>query len=218
MPETGIGLFPDVGGSFFMPKLKDGLGMYLALTGYRLKGGDVAHAGIATHMCNQDRIEGLKDELLNLNAACNIEEVLNKYDTQFTKDNFTLTERLPDIAQCFTKGSVENILECLHNNANDEWAKKTADNLKTLSPTSVKITFEQMKRGKSYSTLKECLEMEYRLACRCCEDSDFYEGVRALLVDKDMKPVWKPETIEMVSQEIINRYFSNLPTERELKL
>merc|ERR1711997_1407899 len=131
-----------------------------ALTGYRLKGGDVAHAGIATHMCKQDRVEGLKEELLNLNSSSNIEEVLNKYDTQFTKDSFTLMERLPEIDQCFTKSSVENILECLYNNANDDgWAKKTADNLRTLSPTSVKITFEQMKRGKSYSTLKECLEM-----------------------------------------------------------
>ena len=96
MPETGIGLFPDVGGSFFMPKLKGGLGMYLALTGYRLKGADCVHAGIATHICKQQEIENLKNDLLNLenNEENNITAVLNKYDSEFPKENFTL-ENLP---------------------------------------------------------------------------------------------------------------------------
>ena len=219
MPETGIGLFPDVGGSFFMPKLKGGLGMYLALTGFRLKGADCVHAGIATHICKQEDIKKLKAELLRLDSCddSDILELLNHYDAQFSKEKFCLEEKLPFINECFTKNSVESILECLQN-SNEGWSKKTADGFKKLSPTSVKVTFEQMSRGKDYSTLKECLQMEYRLACRCCEDIDFYEGIRALLIDKDNNPKWHPNTLKDVTQDILDKYFSELPNDRELRL
>lgn len=121
MPETGIGLFPDVGGSFFMPKLKGGLGMYLALTGYRLKGADCAHAGIATHICKQEDLQKLKEELLHLPSCkdSDILTLLNKYDSQFTKEKFTLQDILPCIDQCFMKESVEGILKCLDDVDND---------------------------------------------------------------------------------------------------
>ena len=219
MPETGIGLFPDVGGSFFMPKLKGGLGMYLALTGYRLKGADCVHAGIATHICKQQEIENLKNDLLNLenNAEDNIIAVLNKYDSEFPKEKFTLENLLPNIDECFMKESVEEILKCL-DSKDDSWSTKTRKQFNSFSPTSVKITFEQLSRGKQLSTLKECLQMEYRLACRCCEDSDFYEGIRALLIDKDKNPQWQPSSIAEVTESIVERYFSQLPSGRELKL
>ena len=219
MPETGIGLFPDVGGSFFMPKLKGGLGMYLALTGYRLKGADCVHAGIATHICKQKDLEHLKKDLLRMEPCTesDILTLLNNYDSNFIKDPFTLQDMLPYIDQCFTQDSVEAILKCL-DSLNNTWAKTTKEQFKPFSPTSVKITFEQLSRGKNLATLKECLQMEYRLACRCCEDNDFYEGVRALLIDKDKQPKWHPDEIEKVTQDKIDRYFSKLPSERELSL
>jgi len=219
MPETGIGLFPDVGGSFFMPKLKGGIGMYLALTGYRLRGADCVHAGIATHICKQDELQMLREELLNLDNGkdSEISALLNLYDSRFPKEKFTLQEVLPHIDQCFTKNSVEEILKCL-DKVDIPWSKETKDQFKSLSPTSVKITFEQMSRGKKLSSLKDCLQMEYRLACRCCEDSDFYEGIRALLIDKDKNPKWQPDAIEKVTQDTINRYFLPLTSDRELNL
>ena len=219
MPETGIGLFPDVGGSFFMPKLKGGLGMYLALTGYRLKGTDCVHAGIATHICKQEDLQTLKEDLLNANNCkdSDILAILNHYDSLFPKEEFTLQDVLPHIDQCFAQNSVEDILKCL-DATNVSWSKKTKEKFNSFSPTSVKVTFEQMSRGKTLSNLKECLQMEYRLACRCCEDNDFYEGIRALLIDKDKNPKWQPDAIEKVTQATIDRYFSPLSSERELKL
>lgn len=219
MPETGIGLFPDVGGSCFMPKLKGGIGMYLALTGYRLKGVDCLHAGIATHICKQDELPNLREELLNLSDGKDSEIValLNLYDSRFPKEKFTLQEVIPHIDQCFTMNSVEDILKCL-DTVNSPWSKETKEKFKSFSPTSVKITFEQMVRGKKLSSLKDCLQMEYRLACRCCEDNDFYEGIRALLIDKDKSPKWQPDSIEKVTQDTINRYFLPLTSDRELKL
>ena len=219
MPETGIGLFPDVGGSFFMPKLQGGLGMYLALTGYRLKGADCVHAGIATHICKQEELEKLKEELLGMKNGndSSIQALLNQYDSQVEKEQFTLEEVLPQIDKCFTRDSVEDILKCL-DDTDSAWSQKTRKLFKSFSPTSVKITFEQMSRGKNMPTLKDCLQMEYRLACRCCEDHDFYEGIRALLIDKDKNPKWQPDTIEGVTQDIIERYFSLLSGDRELYL
>merc|ERR1719270_1471507 len=219
MPETGIGLFPDVGGSFFMPKLKGGLGMYLALTGYRLKSVDCLHAGIATHICKQEELSSLRNELIGLTGGkeTEIAALLNTYDSKFPKDTFSLQEVLPHIDQCFTKSSVEEILQSL-DDLDNAWSKKTKDQFKHFSPTSVKISFEQLKRGKELSSLKECLEMEYRLACRCCDDNDFYEGIRALLIDKDKNPQWKPDSLEKVTPEIVERYFSPLSDDRELKI
>lgn len=219
MPETAIGLFPDVGGSFFMPKLKGGLGLYLALTGYRLKGADCVHAGIATHMCKQEEIQTLKEELINLESCkdSDIAKLLSSHDCQFNKEKFSLQGVLPYIDQCFTKDNIEAIFQSL-DDLNNEWSKKIRDQFKPFSPTSVKITCEQMSRAKNIATLKECLQMEYRLACRCCDDTDFYEGVRALLIDKDNKPNWKPETLENVTKDIIEKYFSVLPNNRELIL
>ena len=219
MPETGIGLFPDVGGSFFMPKLNGGLGMYLALTGYRLKSADCVHAGIATHICKQEDLPNLRNELINLNGSSKseISALLNTYDSKFPKGAFSLQDVLPHIDECFTKGSVEEILQAL-NQLDNPWSKKTKDQFKNFSPTSVKISFEQLSRGKSMSSLKECLQMEYRLACRCCDDNDFYEGIRALLIDKDKNPQWKPESLEKVTSDIVERYFAPLPDDRELKI
>ena len=219
MPETGIGLFPDVGGSFFMPKLKGGLGMYLALTGYRLKSVDCLHAGIATHICKQEELSKLREELLGLDGGkkSDISAILDTYDAKFPKSDFSLQEQLPNIDRCFSKGSVEEIMKCL-SDVDSAWSKKTKDQFKNFSPTSVKITFEQLARGKTLPSLKECLQMEYRLACRCCEDNDFYEGIRALLIDKDKNPQWKPDTLGKVTPDIIDRYFSPLQDNRELEL
>ena len=217
MPETGIGLFPDVGGSFFLPRLEGELGMFLALTGHRLKGYDSYLSGITTHMCRAEELPKVKEELLNLKdkSEKNIALVLDSFTDNFPKSEFGLKDKMELINKCFAGDSVEAILANLDQHGGD-WGQKQIANLRKMSPTSVKVTFRQIREGKRLRTLAECLTMEYRLVRRCCEDHDFYEGVRALLVDKDNSPKWSPASLEEVTETMVDRYFSRLPDSDEL--
>ncbi|RXG55861.1 3-hydroxyisobutyryl-CoA hydrolase, mitochondrial [Armadillidium vulgare] len=220
MPETGIGLFPDVGGSYFLPRLGGNLGMYLALTGFRLKGRDVLRAGVATHVCDSSKLEELLADLTSGKIVYpeDVRETLGNYmeTAIFGSDKeFILKSYLPIIQKCFQGDSVEDIIKNLENEGS-EWSKKQIDIIEKMSPTSVKITFESQKRGQDLN-LQECLIMEYRLTQRCCLDNDFPEGVRALLVDKDNSPKWKPDSLAGVTKEKLDEYFSPLSPDRELK-
>ena len=217
MPETGIGLIPDVGGSHFLSRLDGQMGMYLALTGQRLKGADCLHAGVATHLCQSQKIPELKEKLINVNDVTEIEGILDSYSKAFANSPFSLQDKLPMIEQAFSGETVEKVLDELSNLGN-EWGDKTRSLIEKMSPTSVKVTFRQIREGAKLSSLAECLQMEYRLVRRCCEDHDFYEGVRALLVDKDNSPNWNPKSLSQVTDDAINRYFSELPKNEELKL
>lgn len=218
MPECGIGLFPDVGGGYFLPRLDGELGTFLSLTGYRLKGTDVFHAGIATHFVHSKFNEELISNLITANPG---KESLNKLFMEFQKKSedemksFTLSPFANTINATFNANTVEGILKNLEEDGSD-WCKKQFETLKKMSPSSLKITLRQIREGKSL-TLKDDLRMEYRLSQGCMANSDFYEGVRALLVDKDNKPVWKPSTLEDVTDDIVESYFKPLPENRELK-
>ncbi|KAK8729894.1 hypothetical protein OTU49_008377 [Cherax quadricarinatus] len=221
MPETSIGLFPDVGGSHFLPRLGGRLGMFLALTGQRLKGHDVLKAGVATHICDSERIPELEKSLLNLtsNYPEDIAAVLNKFSEEatFSKDEpFSLQPVLSKIQSCFSGTSVEEIISNLEKQDGSEWAQKQLSILKKSSPTSLKVTFEQIERGAQL-TLQECLSMEHRIVSRIYKGHDFKEGVRAVLIDKDHKTSWSPATLEEVpTEDIIQYYFSPLDPEKEL--
>jgi len=214
MPETGIGLIPDVGGSHFLPRLEGELGTYLALTGQRLKGSDCLHAGLATHACTD--IEAVKNDLFEAQDQGDVEAILEKHLENFDEDSFSLEDKLPLIDECFKEDTVEAIIENLKK-VDDDWSKKTVKLMGRMSPISMKVTLQMVRSGKELS-LEDCLKMEYRLVRRCCQDSDFYEGVRALLVDKDNQPKWKPNNLEDVTKAIIDNYFSHLPSEEELKI
>ncbi|XP_039490715.1 3-hydroxyisobutyryl-CoA hydrolase, mitochondrial isoform X1 [Drosophila santomea] len=215
MPETAIGLFPDVGGSHFLPRLQGKLGLYLGLTGYRLRGGDVFYSGIATHYCESSKIPDLETALLNCPDADDVPELLQKYHSTPEKP-FSLQPVLEQINKNFSADSVEGILENLQNDGS-EWAKKTLETLSKMSPTSMKVTFRQLELGSQLS-LAQCLIMEYRLAVRHLERSDFKEGVRALLIDKDQKPQWQPTKLADVTEEHVQWFFRKLPDTEELKL
>ncbi|XP_045120227.1 3-hydroxyisobutyryl-CoA hydrolase, mitochondrial-like isoform X1 [Portunus trituberculatus] len=222
MPETGIGLFPDVGGAYFLPRLGGRLGMYLALTGHRLKGRDVLKAGVATHVCDAERIGELEESLLSLQSPYpeDVASVLQKFheESAFSKDApFSLQPVLPKIQSCFSGGSVEEICGNLEKDGS-EWAVKQLEILKKMSPTSLKVTFQQVERG-AHLTLQECLAMEYRIVKRIYKEHDFTEGVGAVLIKKHQKPVWKPASLSEVSdQHIANHYFSPLNPAEELPL
>ena len=222
MPETGIGLIPDVGGGFFLPRLPGNLGMFLGLTGHRLKGWDCVHAGVATHALTEQTVTELTQTLEHLALS---KDSLSEQDVKTTLDVlnspeaahhvFSLSENLDDINRIFGSESLETIVKLLKEE-NSPLFKKALKSIEAASPTSLKVTFRQIREGAKLGSLGDVLKMEQRLVLRCCEDTDFYEGVRATLIDRDNKPNWSPATIEEVSQEKIDHYFSDIG-DRELK-
>lgn len=213
MPETAIGLFPDVGGGYFLPRMAGNMGMFLGLTGFRLKGRDVHMAGFATHFVESSTLEDLENDLIRCKSASEIDQLLNKYSPK-TSHEFVLQPHLKQIEKAFGGNTIEEIMNNLHSDGS-EWAMGTLKLLSKMSPSSLKITLRQLQLGKTM-TLKECLQMEFRLAAHCCIDSDFKEGVRALLIDKDQKPQWKHAKVEDVTQDYVARFFSPLPDGDEL--
>lgn len=219
MPETAIGLFPDVGGSYFLPKLGGKLGLFLALTGHRLKGVDVAKVGIATHFVDSKDIPQLLADLTQCNRNQPIEEILNKHAKNISNQEFSLAPQLGIINECFSAPTVEEIFERLRKEGST-WSQSTVNTLKKMSPISLKITKVELEKGENLS-LKESLQMEFGLAKAALEgrsSTDFYEGVRALLKDKDQNPKWNPITLEAVTDEMVQEHFKPVPPEEQLKL
>ncbi|KAM7380871.1 hypothetical protein PAMP_004141 [Pampus punctatissimus] len=213
MPETAIGLFPDVGGGFFLPRLRGKLGLFLALTGFRLKGRDVHRAGVATHFVESKKISDLEKELVDLKSpsADDVSRVLDSFHNESSLDSekpFVLDQHISDIDRLFSSSTVEGIMENLKADGS-EFAKKQAETLSKMSPTSLKITYKQLQAGASLS-LPDVLVMEYRLSQACMRGSDFYEGVRAVLVDKDQSPKWNPSALADVSDQSVEQCFSSL--------
>ncbi|KYQ53983.1 3-hydroxyisobutyryl-CoA hydrolase, mitochondrial [Trachymyrmex zeteki] len=215
VPETAIGLFPDAGATYFLPRLKGKLGIYLGLTGYKLKDVDVLFAGIATHFVPSEKLTDLKRDLLTLREV-DIEFVLNKYQPKLNHE-FSLASHMSQIENYFSAPTVEEIIERLKKD-NSDWAQKNINVLLKMSLSSLKITKRAIDEEKEKS-LADCLKIEFRLACTALtRDGDFYEGVRALLIDKDRKLVWKPTSLTDVTNEYLNKRFAVLPVEKELQL
>ncbi|XP_019696113.1 3-hydroxyisobutyryl-CoA hydrolase, mitochondrial isoform X2 [Harpegnathos saltator] len=215
MPETMIGLFPDVGGTYFLPRLKGKLGLYLGLTGHRLKGVDVLLAGIATHYVPSEKLPDLKHDL-STSPNDSINDILIKYQPKLNCE-FSLAPHMSQIEHCFSAPTIEEIIERLKED-DSEWARKNVEILFQMCPSSLKVSKKAIDEAKEKS-LAECLKIEYRLAYTALDKaSDFYEGVRALLIDKDQKPMWKPSTLANVTNEYINKRFAPLPVELELEL
>jgi len=209
MPETGIGFFPDVGGSYFLPRCPGETGMYLALTGTRLKVADTRYVGVSTHIAPQAQWNGIVDRFAAGDAP---EHALAIFDNKIPAP---LAEHRTQIDRLFSAESIEAIMISLDADS-DEWARVTAATIRTKSPTSLKLTFREMRKGKELS-FDECMRMEYRMANRVLAGSDFYEGVRAVIVDKDNAPNWRPAALSEVNDKTIGAYFAPLE-HRELKL
>ncbi|NXB29526.1 HIBCH protein, partial [Eulacestoma nigropectus] len=220
MPETAIGLFPDVGGGYFLPRLSGKIGYYLALTGCRLKGRDVLKAGIATHFVESEKLPALEKDLLALKSPSKekIADLLNSYHMKCTVDQekeFVLDEHMEKINSIFSAKSMEEIVKRLKEDGSP-FAMKQLETINKMSPTSLKLTLRQLREGASMS-LQDVLRMEYRLSQACMKGHDFYEGVRAVLIDKDQSPKWKPAALEEVSDEFVDNCFKPLGSD-DLKL
>ncbi|MFZ5609304.1 MAG: enoyl-CoA hydratase/isomerase family protein [Pseudomonadota bacterium] len=201
MPETGIGLIPDVGGGHFMPRLPGLSGLYLALTGARLGPADCMLLGIATHYVPSHRLPDLKAAL---DGDADVAAVLGDFHEDPGTPSLTAA-RLAEINVCFGGASVEAIGQALAKGS--DWARKTGESMARLSPTSLKLTLRQMRMGATLD-LRATLRMEYRIVSHIKAGHDFFEGVRALLIDKDKQPRWRPARLEDVDDAMVARYFT----------
>lgn len=215
MPETAIGLFPDVGGGWFLPRLPGRAGVWMSLTGARLAAADCVELGVATHYVPRGQHEAVIERLAAADLSAGkaaVERVLSELSGD--PGTSEIKAYRSDIDRLFAGGTVEAIIEALRADGGD-WARQQADILDTRSPTSMKITLEQLRRGSELD-LDAVLQMEYRISQACMEGHDFHEGIRAVLVDKDHKPQWKPATLEEVDEALVERHFAPLG-ERELR-
>ncbi len=199
MPETGIGFFPDVGGSAFLPRLHDNFGYYLALTGNRVRWGDCLQSGVATHAVAADDLDDLRDDLV---ANADLDAALAR--CQYP-DFETAPETRATIRDCFGEATLAGCMAALEKAG----AADILGVMATRSPTSLTVTFRQLADGAKLS-LDDCMRMEFRITSRMLEGHDFYEGVRAALIDKDGAPVWRPAALDAVRPEAVNAYFATL--------
>ncbi|CAI4221035.1 unnamed protein product [Auanema sp. JU1783] len=217
MPETALGLFPDVGGSYFLSRLKDNLGMYLALTGYRLQGADAFHSGLASHYVPSSELPSLQEKLIQLENVT--EQSVDSTILSFEPCQipaFSLEEHIPKIRSTFHGKTIEHIIDNLEKDGS-AWAQTQLKTLSKMSPTSLKVTFRQIENGAKMSYAK-IFTMEYRLTQRFLADHDFHEGCRAILIDKDRKPKWNPAELHAVTEATLDSYFAPLPHGQDLIL
>jgi enoyl-CoA hydratase len=204
MPETGIGLFPDVGGGWFLPRLGPALGMWLALTGERLRGGDVCAAGIATHYVDSLVLDAAKS------AVC--EGGLTMIEAMEWDEAGAFEAHADVIGRCFSQPDVESIIACLAAEPG-EWAARQLAVLRTRSPQTLKVAHRQLTLGLQMKSFEDNMRMEYRIARRVVSRPDFQEGVRAALIDKDNAPRWSPSRLEEVTEEMLDEIFAPLGEE-----
>lgn len=204
MPETGIGFFPDVGGGYFLPRCPGETGTYLALTSARIGAADAVYVGFGTHFVESKNFPALTEALIR---EKDIDAALRPF-TAAAPGEPALAQEQARIDACFGYNRVEDILTAL-SAENSPFALDALKAMRAVSPTSLKVALAQIRYGKHLS-FKDVMKMEYRLSQHLLGAPDFYEGVRAALIDKDRSPKWTPATVEAVDDRVIEGYFSSL--------
>lgn len=206
MPETAIGFLPDVGGTYLLSRSPGKTGLYLGLTGARMNGADAVYAGFADALVRSD---ALADFSAALTGGMGIEDALKK--TSSPPDIGTLAHLQDRIDDAFGKASVLEIIAQLEemSNAGDEWTKNTLGILRKNCPLSVMATFEAI-NAASGKSLEECLTAEFRFAHRAVAGTEFFEGVRAAVIDRDKNPKWRPATLEDVTPDMVKETLAPL--------
>jgi enoyl-CoA hydratase len=209
MPEVSIGFFPDVGATWFLPRMPGELGTYCALTGDRFGIADGVGAGIATHRVPSARFAAL---LEGLTGTVSVDAVLSAFSEPAGEG--PIMARREAIDRLFAGNTVEGILAALDGEAasggfDAEWAAKTAAAMRAKSPLSLKLALAQVRHGAT-ADFETCMRTEMRIVSRIIHGHDFYEGVRAVIVDKDNKPRWLPATLAEVSEAEVARHFAPL--------
>ncbi|MCK0532862.1 enoyl-CoA hydratase/isomerase family protein [Sphingobium agri] len=210
MPETGIGLFPDVGGGWFLPRLPGRIGTWLAVTGARINGADCTAIGIATHYIASDKLDAIKEAILD--RPDDLAAILDQANE--TAPASSLTEQRADIDRLFAADRIEDIMAALRADRSD-WAQQQLATIATKSPQTVKVALRQLRDGAAFTDFADNMRNEYRVACRVIRRPDFIEGVRAVIVDKDNAPKWNPATAQEVDDAVIDSFFAPLPADKE---
>ncbi len=214
MPETAIGLFPDVGVAHVLSRLPDEIGTYLGLTGRSINRADAYHLGLVTHCIDAEKFDVIEAALADAQTVDPLLDRLHQAPGVGELDPLRET-----IARCFAGDRVEDIVARLKDVSGDHlaFAKGVLADLSKRSPTSLKVTLRHLRRSAGLD-LSEVLIADQRLACRCLAGHDFAEGVRAALIDKDNLPVWQPATLAEVSEASVEAYFAPLPKGEDLVL
>ena len=206
MPETGIGLFPDVGGGWYLPRLPGRVGEYMALTGARLDAADCLYLGLATHYVEQASLEELHERVLK--APSRLKGTLGA--SQAIAPESRIESNQAQIAKLFASDRLEDVLAALEADESD-WAQSELATLKSKSPLSCKVSLRLLAEGANRASFAEEMRAEYALVGRIVRTHDFREGVRALLIDKDNNPQWDPPAPEQVDNEMLDVLFEPLP-------
>ncbi|XP_010659005.1 3-hydroxyisobutyryl-CoA hydrolase 1 isoform X2 [Vitis vinifera] len=217
MPEGQIGLFPDVGASYFLSRLPGYFGEYLGLTGARLDGKEMLACGLATHFVLSKDLLLLENALSEVASsdASTISRVISGFSSKISLKKESAYRRLETINKCFSRRTVEEILSMLENeaaNGDNKWIIQAISSMKSASPTSLKIFLKLIREGRT-KELKDCLIQDYTIAChmfRRTFNPDFIEGSRAKLFEKGQQPKWEPSKLELVRDDFVNQYFEKV--------
>jgi enoyl-CoA hydratase len=204
MPETGIGFIPDIGGSWFLPRMPGKTGLYLGLTGRVCGPADAYYIGVATHCIEASHFDEIRAALIEAKPIDPILDGLHRHPGPSE-----LAKLRAPVDRIFGAPTFDGVLGGLEHEEGEwrDWAQDTLAILSKRSPLSLKVTFEMLKRGAAYKTLKEALIVEYRLASRMIRRPDFIEGVRAIVIDKDQSPKWSPASLGEADDALVQSLF-----------
>jgi enoyl-CoA hydratase len=206
MPETGIGLFPDVGGGWYLPRLPGRVGEFMALTGARLDGAECRYLGLATHYVEQAELADMIDRVAN--TPMRVQGPIGTFAS--SPPEARIEANLPLVTKLFASDRLEDVLAALEADESD-WAQTELATLRSKSPLSCKVSLRLMAEGAKRTSFADEMKAEYALAGRVVRTHDFREGVRALLIDKDNAPQWDPVTPEEVTDDMLDVLFAPLP-------
>jgi enoyl-CoA hydratase/carnithine racemase len=206
MPETGIGLFPDVGGGWYLSRLPGRIGQFMVLTGARFDGAECHYLNLATHYVAQAGLEELNERIMK--APTRAQGALGAASSNVPEAR--IEQNLPQVAKFFASDRLEEVLASLEADESD-WARTELATLRTKSPLSCKVSLRLLAEGSHRTSFADEMRAEYALAGRVVRTHDFREGVRALLIDKDNAPQWDPASPEEVTEEMLDVLFAPLP-------
>ena len=208
MPETGIGFFPDVGATYILSRMPGKTGFYMGLSGAHLNSDDCLAMNLIDYKIAKNSILQVIQELIEtpfgLKAREGVSYILQKFHQPALPSSLASLQQT--INQHFSKQSVEEIIASLENGKN-KWEQETASILKKKSPISLKVTLRQLHDGTKRD-FEQCMQLEHNLMHHFIQGHDFFEGIRALIIDKDNTPHWQPPNLTSVTPQVLDTYFS----------